>query len=141
MTYSRMENECRILVAEDFQTDGFWFVMDDMPRFEVILPIKTKYEMFGKYKVKMYGIDKFPEEELIVTPGQILTDYDGGEMTYCSRENHLLGEYNGETHMCIYSSWSRNYTLFKTAVRAAMWLFAYHLHLRTGRSIDSYLSH
>lgn len=137
MTVQRYEAECRAL-ATYFPLSRFGFVWDYDPRLEVILPL-AQFNVV--YKVKIYGMDTFPEEEPIVTPGMILEDYDGEEMIKPSRANHLLGEYNDETHLCIYSEWDPNYSLNKTAHRAAVWLLAYHLHLDTGRSIDSYLSH
>lgn len=137
MTPQRYAAELQAL-ATWFPASRFGFVWDEDPRLEVILPIAA----FDKaYKVKIYGIDVFPEEEPIVTPGMVLTDYDGDDMLDASRENHLLGEYNGETQLCIYSEWDPKYSLNKTAHRAAVWLLAYHFHLKTGRSIDSYLSH
>ncbi len=137
MNYRRYLSECRILAAH-FPANRFGFIWDDDPRLEVILPLADFNEV---YKVKIYGMDAFPEEEPIVTPGKILLDHDGEEMVEASRANHLLGEYNGETHMCIYSEWNPLSSLNKTAHRAAVWLLAYHLHLNTGRSLDSYLSH
>ncbi len=145
MTYERYKMEYKILTTSKspIPAERFGLIWDDNARFEVVLPICTKTEFFGVYKVKMYGMERFPEEEPIVTPGMILRDRDGKEMTEPSRSNHLLGEYNGETHMCIYSGWNplRSPSLYKTANRAAVWLLVYHLHLKTGRSMDSYLSH
>lgn len=139
MTYERYKAEC-IVLAQKFSTNPFRFIWDDNPRFEVILPISTETEML-EYKVTIYGMDSFPEKEPVVTPGKLLRDYTGKAMTEPSRANHLLGEYNGETHLCIYASWNPNHSLHKTACRAVVWLLAYHLHLKTGRSIESYLSH
>ena len=140
MTYERYEAECNVL-ATYFPANRFGFVWDDNPRLEVILPIRTKTEILGVYKVKIYGMDSFPEEEPVVTPGMILRDHTGKAMTEPSRVNHLLGKHNGETHLCIYASWDPKYSLNKTAHRTAVWLLAYHMHLKTGRSIESYLSH
>ncbi len=140
MTIERYQAEHAVL-SRHFPATRFGFVWDDNPRLEVILPIASQSEAFGVYKVKIYGLDIFPEEEPIVTPGKILRDHDGERMTRPSRDNHLLCEYNGETHMCLFSGWNPMCSLNKTAYRAAAWLLAYHLHLKTGRSIDSYLSH
>lgn len=137
MTHERYEAECNVL-ATRFPFARFGFVWDDNPRLEVILPIAA---FNAVYKVKIYGLDTFPEEEPCVTPGMILTDHDGNEMREPSRANHLLGEFNGETRLCIYASWNSKFSLNKTAHRTAVWLLAYNMHLRTGRSIDSYLSH
>ena len=137
MTMERYQAEQAVLFRH-FPANRFGFIWDAHPRLEVILPLA---QFNAVYKVKIYGMDKFPEVAPIVTPGMILADCDGVAMTTPSRANHLIGVHNGETHLCIYSEWESKYTLNKTAHRAAMWLFAYHLHLRTGRSIESYLSH
>ena len=140
MTTKRMQAELAVL-SRYFPANRFALFWDDYPRLEVILPIASQNEAFGVYKVTIYGMGTFPEEEPIVTPGKILFDRNGEMMTEPSRANHLLAEYNGETHMCLYSEWNPMSSLNKTAHRAAVWLLAYHLHLKTGRSIDSYLSH
>lgn len=137
MTATRYEAEFQAL-ATHFPSSRFGFVWDSKPRLEVILPIS----MFNAvYMVKIYGLDKFPETQPIVTPGKILVDCNGAKMTQPSRANHLLGTFNRETRLCIYSEWEPRYSLTKTALRAATWLHAYHCHLQTGRSLDSYLSH
>lgn len=137
MTPQRYEAEFQVL-AERFPSNRFGFIWDANPRLEVILPIKR----FGAvYKAKIYGIDKFPESEPIVTAGKILRDYYGHRMTEASRANHLLGTYKRETRLCIYSEWNPMCTLYKTAIRTGMWLYAYRMHLLTGKNIECYLSH
>ena len=140
MTIQRFQAECAALAAH-FPVNRFGFVWGRNPRLEVILPIATKDEYFGSYKVKIYRLNLFPETQPIVTPGTMLKDIDGEEMAETSYRNHLWDEYNGESRLCLYSEWDPQYSLNKTAFRAAMWLLAYHMHLKTGRSIDSYLSH
>lgn len=137
MTTQRYAAEMNVLL-DHFPTNRFKFIWDANPRLEVILPI-AKFD--AVYKVKIYGIDVFPQVEPIVTPGMVLRDYNGDRMTQPSRANHLLGMHNRETRMCIYSGWEPRYTLNKTAIRAATWLYAYHCHLATGRAIECYLSH
>ena len=140
MMMDRLQAELAVL-SRKFLASRFGMVWTDNPRLEVILPIASETEAFGVYKVKIYGLGTFPEEEPIVTPGKILIDRNGEKMTGPSRANHLLSEYNGETHMCLFSEWNPRISLNKIAFRAAAWLLAYHLHLKTGRSLDSYLSH
>ena len=137
MDIQRYNAEMRVL-ADRFPAGRYAFIWDANPRLEVILPI-AKFN--AVYKVKIYVDSSFPESEPIVTPGLMLRDYHGAMMTQPSRANHLLGTYNGETHMCIYSEWQPKFSLNKTAYRAAMWLHAYHCHLATGKAIECYLSH
>ena len=140
MDRGRYNAECRVLAAL-IPAKHFGFIWDSRPRLEVVSPIAIGGVIVAAYTVKIYGLMDFPEEEPIVTPGQILLDHNGEEMTEPSRANHLIGEYNGETHLCIYSEWNPDYSLYKTATRAVVWLAAYYYHMKTGRSIDSYLSH
>ena len=140
MDIRRYKAEYRVLAAQ-IPARRFGFIWDSRPRLEVVSPIAIGGVMVAAYKVKIYGLNDFPEEEPIVTPGMILRDHDGEEMKEPSRANHLIGEYNGETHLCIYSEWNPDYSLYKTATRAAVWLAAYYYHMKTGRNIDSYLSH
>lgn len=137
MTPQRYKAELDAL-SKHFPPGRFEFIWDSDPRLEVILPIA---EFNVVYKVKIYGLYAFPETQPIVTPGRILFDYRGHAMTLPSGENHLLGTFNGETHMCIYSGWEPRYSLNKTAFKAAIWLHAYHCHLMTGRNLECYLSH
>ena len=136
MDIQRYNAELAVL-AGHFPANRYAFIWDANPRLEVILPI-AKFN--AVYKTKIY-LASFPESEPIVTPGTILRDWCGVRMTQPSRANHLLGTYNGETRMCIYSEWQPKFSLNKTAYRAAMWLHAYHCHLATGRNIECYLSH
>lgn len=137
MTAERYEAEYRAL-AGHFPPRRFAFVWDRNPRLEIILPIA---QFDTVYKAKIYGLASFPEEPPRVTAGVLLRDFWGRRMNETSRANHLLGTYNGETWLCIYSGWYPQYSLTKTAIRTATWLYAYHCHLRTGKSLESYLSH
>lgn len=137
MTTQRYAAEMNALLHH-FPSNRFMFIWDANPRLEVILPI-AKFD--AVYKVKIYGINAFPQVEPIVTPGLVLRDYNGNRMTQPSRVNHLLKMYNSETRLCIYSGWEPRYSLNKTAIRAGIWLYAYHYHLATGRDIECYLSH
>lgn len=136
MDIQRYNAELAVL-ADHFPANRFKFFWDANPRLEIILPV-AKFN--AVYKAKIY-LTSFPESEPIVTPGTILRDCRGVKMTQPSRANHLLGIYNGETHMCIYNGWQPKFSLNKTAKRAAIWLYAYHCHLVTGRNIEDYLSH
>lgn len=137
MTAERYEAEYRAL-AGHFPARRFAFVWDRNPRLEVILPLA---QFDTAYKAKIYGLEDFPQEAPIVTVGTVLRDYHGKRMSQPSRENHLLGTYNGETWLCIYAWWEPQYSLTKTAIRTATWLYAYHCHLQTGKSLECYLSH
>ena len=137
MTTQRYTAELNALLGH-FPPNRFMFIWDANPRLEVILPIA---KFAAVYKVKIYGINAFPQVAPIVTPGMVLRDCHGNMMTQPSRSNHLLGLYNGETHLCIYSGWEPRYSLNKTAIKTATWLYAYHCHLLTGRNIECYLSH
>ena len=137
MTTQRYNAEWNAL-STHFPAGRFGFIWDSNPRLEVILPIA---DFNTVYKVKIYGIDAFPESQPIVTPGKILFDCRGRAMVQPSRVNHLLGTFNGETHMCIYSEWAPRYSLNKTALKTVIWLHAYHCHLQTGRDLECYLSH
>lgn len=137
MTDERRDAERRALV-EKFPRRRFAFVWDREPRLEIILPVK---QFNAVYKAKLYGLDRFPEEPPRVTPGVLLRDSRGRWMNEPSRANHLLGTYNGETWLCIYSYWDPMCSLVKTATRTGIWLTAYHCHLQTGRNLECYLPH
>lgn len=140
MDNQRFRIEYCVLLAQG-PTWPFRFIRDPRLRLEVVPPISIGGVKLKGYTVKIYGLEDFPEEEPIVTPGVMLRDHNGEEMTEPSRANHVIGEYNGETHLCIYSEWNPDCSLYKTAARAAVWLAAYYFHMKTGRSIDSYIPH
>lgn len=137
MTLQRLVEEKQGL-REAFPSERFAFVAKSDPRLEVIIPLE---EYGAVYTVKVYGLNEFPQSEPIVTPGTILRDYYGHKMTEPDRCNHLLGTYNRETRLCLFSVWDPEWKLFETVQKAIMWLYAYHCHLQFGKHIECYLSH
>jgi hypothetical protein len=75
-----------------------------------------------------------------------LTDHSGdimGEHGTSARMHHLGTNHRGALQLCLHKPGHHDPrdTLYKSVLKARLWLEAYESHLRTGENIDSLLSH
>lgn len=96
----------------------------------------------GLYTLRI-DLASFPDSAPPVFVTRMLRNSSGEEMSGCSHEMHTLTSENGWTRLCHYgySEWTPAVSLFKVYVRCRLWLEMYEAHLRTGNTIDYYLSH
>ena len=135
MTRERYEAEVQALNVGPLSRRYFFETAD---RMRVIVPLQDFEEV---YVLRIVGLNEFPREQPVVTPGRMLYGYDGAALDTPSRANHVLGKFSNETAMCLFNDWSPRCSLCKLISKAQTWLLAYHLSLRSREPIDHFLSH
>lgn len=87
-------------------------------------------------------LDQFPENVPKVFVMKMLKTKEGEDMSGCSGSMHTLTSENGCTRICHYgNNWTPSVSLWRVIFKCMIWLNMYELHLQTGESIDTYLSH
>ena len=71
-----------------------------------------------------------------------LLKYGGSILNGLSHAMHTLYNDGDKIQICHYKNenWNPNQSLYKIMLKARIWLEAYEGHLRTGKSIDDYLT-
>lgn len=112
----------------------------DMNR--LVFAIQTNSKKVYTIKVDLTG--GFPysvPSVFILTPKPLLT-CQGMSMLEASHSMHTLEGEDGCVKVCHYGQidWVPNVSLYQVIVKVRIWLEMYEVHLKTGRSLDYYLT-
>lgn len=100
-----------------------------------------------QYTLRVYLPSDYPSscpDMVVKSPywfGSYLKKKDGTKMSDADGEDHTYGNRDGCTQICHFnpSLWQDDNTLYQVFMKGLIWLEAYEAHLRTGKSLSTYL--
>lgn len=99
----------------------------------------------GNMYVLRIELTNYPNQKPNAYVEAELKDYNGYKMKELSGTNHTLENHSihGWTQICHYhpSAWNNTMSIWMVYVRCVMWLNIYEMTLKTGHTMDRYLSH
>ena len=148
MSRDRIEDEKRVLnefFGELVQNKGYRFILQASGGEFQSLHCVIASQSGKKYALYM-DLNRFPDglPKIYVQHPHPLCRRGGESMAVVSGEYHTLSpNEDGHVQICHYgaSQWHANISLVKCVLRSKIWLDAYEQHLKTGKTIDTWLAH
>lgn len=139
ITYTRLLKEQEVLAAHMPPNTYSFADMDTNSPYTIMAAMTNS----GKVYTLKIHLEHFPEHVPEVEVLNLLRDKSGKLLRKVSAEMHVLGQRNGHTLICHYSSssWTPQVSLYKIFIKCRLWLEMYEEHLATGYNIDAFLKH
>ncbi|XP_031566092.1 uncharacterized protein LOC116301208 [Actinia tenebrosa] len=114
------------------------------PTSDTSVEVKMTTSNDHHYTLRTYLPGDYPNScpELTVASPQTLKRYDGSLLNgSASSMDHTYGTKNGLVKICHFrpQKWTDEFTLYQVFMKGLLWLEAYESHLRTGKSLATYL--
>jgi hypothetical protein len=130
-------------VLQKYFSEFNWINPTDSSNTRVEGQIKTN--VGNTYKLRVYIPSDFPNSrpDMVVISPSPLKGYRGQDMKELGMSSamHTLAPRDGYLSICHYREWLPNVTLYKVVLKGRLWLEALEGHKRTGKPIDTFLSH
>jgi ubiquitin-protein ligase len=140
MTPQRLQMETAIL--ERYFSRKYKF--ENLNSSNSFLDVGVKTQSGKVYRLKIKLSQDYPNSlpEVYITYPLPLMKKDGSKLDGASHDFHTLGNEGDNIQICHFKSenWNPNQSLYKIALKVRIWLEAYEGHLRTGKTIDNYLT-
>ena len=136
---ARYEAEFRLLKRK--LPDDIWRFCDlNGSRPYLAMAVKTRFDSLYTIQIEL---ERFPNAVPKVFVTKMLKDRAGNNLERGLSAMHTLPSEHGWTRICHYGpeSWTPMVSLYLIYIKAALWLNAYELHLRSGKPMEYYLNH
>lgn len=114
------------------------------PTSDTSVEVKMTTSNDHHYTLRIYLPSDYPNScpELTVASPQILRRFNGNVLNgSATSADHTYGTKNGFVKIChfIPGNWTAEFTMYQVFMKGLLWLEAYESHLRTGKSLATYL--
>lgn len=146
MTWSQTQRQRLALekqILQQYFSAFNWINPTDFNNSRIEGQVKTN--VGNTYELRVYIPSDFPNSrpDMVVISPYPLKGFRGKDMKEhgTSGTMHTLPPRDGYLQICHYRDWLPNITLYKVVLKGRVWLEALEGHKRTGKPIDSFLSH